>query len=409
MSWHLTVKQEGVKYQVNTSTWEDLEYDQNFHDQIKSLINEKIESMGESISVSNLIQKHQLRYLNLIENNNKIISSIINEIDSITTKRKKVNKCIAEYLMKRIWIDSAETRRHYFKIKNEISKIQEKIIRLKEKEKKQNIVQIMFNQLLEFIGMNEYYLDDENKLTLRLDKDYDISNEGFRISTAQRKILSLCYFFAEIISEIDDINKLTNYIVIFDDPLDSADYIYFHSIATVIEKSEQILGKILKKPNLKFGQSFVFTHNSLLFDRLNCRWAKNTKTIIKKDNMSQLVRAEKSINNYRTYIELISKYYRNPNSEKKQMIFIGNVIRRVLEIIASFNNLGSNNFQEILNGLGKPKLALLANHLSHESFAKVLNPFSTSEELVEACGELFEVIEECHPEQYKKINETFLN
>jgi hypothetical protein len=59
--------------------------------------------------------------------------------------------------------------------------------------------------------------------------------------------------------------------------------------------------------------------------------------------------------------------------------------------------------------IGKPKLSLIANHLSHESFTKVLNPFNSEIELKAACKELFEVIEECNPLQYKYIQAQMSN
>ena len=153
--------------------------------------------------------------------------------------------------------------------------------------------------MLSFIGLSEYFIDKENRLNLKVDKEYDISNEGKRISSAQRKILSLCYFFAEIVSEIKDIKELKNYILVFDDPVDSADYIYFHSITTVIERAETILASILGMDNLKFGQIFVLTHNSLLHDRLCCAWKIIKSRAIKKENgVTIMCDAGKTINNY---------------------------------------------------------------------------------------------------------------
>lgn len=80
----------------------------------------------------------------------------------------------------------------------------------------------------------------------------------------------------------------------------------------------------------------------------------------------------------------------------------------MLEILSNFNNLGSNDFNDYIVGIGKPKLSLLANHLSHESFAKVLDPFGSEIELRDACKELLDVIAYCHPEQFKYIDENLL-
>jgi len=48
-------------------------------------------------------------------------------------------------------------------------------------------------------------------------------------------------------------------------------------------------------------------------------------------------------------------------------------------------------------------LGLIANHLSHESFSRVLNPLSSPEELRDACGELLTLIKENHRLQYEAI------
>lgn len=88
------------------------------------------------------------------------------------------------------------------------------------------------------------------------------------------------------------------------------------------------------------------------------------------------------------------------------MIYVGNVIRRVLEILATFDSLGSRGLGDMLDGGGKLKLSLIANHLSHESFTRVLNPLSTPEELQDACRELLELIRERHPVQFETIAQS---
>ncbi|KKK67160.1 hypothetical protein LCGC14_2956870, partial [marine sediment metagenome] len=50
----------------------------------------------------------------------------------------------------------------------------------------------------------------------------------------------------------------------------------------------------------------------------------------------------------------------------------------------------------------------LANHLSHESFTKVLNPFNSEIELRDACEELLDVIKQSHPIQFEYIQNEML-
>lgn len=128
----------------------------------------------------------------------------------------------------------------------------------------------------------------------------------------------------------------------------------------------------------------------------------------KINQKSKLLNADKLENNYKLYLKIISDFYKKDESEPEEKIFIGNAIRRVLEIIISFNELNNNNVS-IVKDYGKPKLGMIANHLSHESFSKVLNPLPTDDEMKKACKELFEIIEENHPRQYEYIEKNLLN
>lgn len=399
---------EGNKYGIDVSSWQHMNYNDELHNKIINILDEKYNHMEKKLSIKNLIQELFEYHSSILNNNNKIILAIDEAIDSITSQRRKLNNAIAQHLTKKIWNEFAEKRLAYVKLNNMLRDINIKIKRLEENEKSQDTICTVFNGLLHFIGLEEYSISNDKRLRIRLENEYDISNEGSRISTAQRKILSLCYFFADVISSVKDIKELEDYILVFDDPVDSADYIFFHSITSVIEKSEIILAKILKKNVVKIGQSFVFTHNVLLYDRLACNWGKGyNKNLVKQNNITCIVKSEKKINNYALYLDEIIKYLQNPKSDTRRMTFIGNIIRRILEILCSFDNLGSNEFQAILDGMGKSKLAILANHMSHESFTKVLNPLSDCMELKEACQQLLEVIRERHPYQYDYIKQKY--
>jgi energy-coupling factor transporter ATP-binding protein EcfA2 len=397
---------EAQKYDIDTKNWLPLKYDNEQHDKIISLLKKKYDDMKQSISIITELETLQKSHIDIINNNNQIIAQIMDEIATISSRRKMLNKKLAGHFAKKMWLEYSSIREKINEMNNLIEENNNLINKLEKESPPQDTVNTIFNSLLSYIGLEEYFIDSNKKLNLRLDKNYDISSEGRRISSAQRKILSLCYFFAEIISEVDTISKLRHYILIFDDPVDSSDYIYFHSITSVIEKSEQILTRILEK-EVKFGQFFVLTHNSILYNRLSCKWSNKCKSIKKENGVTVFCKAEKMINNYNEYIKAICKYYRNPVSQKSRMIYIGNIIRRVLEILASFDSLETNNFENMLDGMGKTRLALLANHLSHDSFSKVLDPFSSPDEIRKACQELLEVIQDRHPNQFNTIKSKF--
>ncbi len=401
------VEEEARQYSVDYTTWVNLQFNNKLYEEIKKSISDKYESMEKSISVKSLLEVFSQSHESVIKANNAVINKIKNAIDSITTSRKSVNQKLSYHFMKKIWLKHSNLRDTYIQNDIELQELEALIKSKTDDLPAQNTNQKIMNDLLSYMGVNEYCLNTENKLCIRIDKNYDISNEGKRISTAQRKIISLCYFYADIVSRVTDAGKLKDFILVFDDPVDSADYVYFHSISSVIESSEKILSRIVTK-KIKFGQYFVLTHNSLLFDRLNsCKWAEWKYNLEKVNNLTLLTEASNNTNNYLEYIKEIARFLKCDKPDKRRMLFIGNIIRRVLEIIASFDNLGSNSFSSILNGMGNTKLAVLANHLSHESFTKVLNPFSDVGELKNACIELFLVIKQRHPYQYETINKKY--
>jgi energy-coupling factor transporter ATP-binding protein EcfA2 len=404
-----TASEEGKKYLVDTTGWQELSYRQDLHDELVAILNDKYTDMEKTCTIKAKLDALQESHVAIVKNNNLIIREIENSIASIMAKRRQANVEVSHHYMYSKWTSYANERRQYTSLQKRLVEIDQRIQELEEDESSQDTVQAVFNGLLQYIGLTEYFMDTEKRLNIRLGRQYDISKEGNRISTAQRKILSLCYFFADIVSKVKRIGDLSNYILVFDDPVDSADYVYFHSIASVLEESEKILGHILRKQGVRFGQFFVLTHNSLLYDRLTCSqsYQHHHKHLLKVENRTLLANADRKINNYAIYLSEISKYYNNPRQDKRRMTYIGNLIRRVLEILYSFDSLGSNDFKDALDGMGKTKLALIANHLSHESFTKVLNPLPDSNELREACRELFEVIKERHPYQYDTIQEKY--
>jgi len=401
------VREEGRKYNIETNGFVEVLLQEQIAQEIGIKVKKKLSNMETEIDIDSDIQKIITTYENSIIALNEIIQKIKDSITKIRSKRMVINKEIAKHIMRDIWDNSKSLRDDYINTEQEIGEIQKDIIELEKQEINQDTICTVFNGIIDFLGLSEYHINNDKKLFLKLNRDYDISEEGGRISSAQKKILSLSYFFAEIISELKSSEDLKKYILIFDDPVDSADYIYFHSITALLENIEAILNKILVKSNLKIGQIIVMTHNSLLYERLHKNFELK-RTIRKVDNVTEIALSDRTMNNYKIYLEYIVRYYKNPRKNRKDMIFIGTLIRRVLEILSNFNDLSSNEFTKYILDIGKPKLSLLANHLSHESFTKVLNPFNSENELKEACKELLEVIEISHPVQYKYIEKEML-
>ena len=186
------------------------------------MLKKKYNNMEISVSILNNLLALQQVHLDVINNNNQILVNINKAIGDIVTRRKNLNKKLIEHFAKQMWIDNEDLRKDIKNIQQLIINKQNKIDELELQNPPQDTVREVFNNLLSIIGLYEYHIDENRRLKLKIDKEYDISNEGKRISSAQRKILSLCYFFAEIVSEISDVKQLKEYILIFDDPPDSA-------------------------------------------------------------------------------------------------------------------------------------------------------------------------------------------
>ncbi len=400
---HKEALEEATSYQVDMTVWKPLLYDQAKHDEVCRLLDQKYAHMEEAISIAGALRALEESHVACVRGNDELISKIQEEIEATRSRRIALNKQLMDHFAREAWAGCSDQRKSIATIDRKLSELSARIEQLDSESPPKDTIRAVFNALIAFMGLGEYFLDENRRLSIRINRDYDISHEGRRISSAQRKCLSLCYFFAEVVSEVRSVQGLKQFILVFDDPVDSADYVFFYSIATVIEKAEAVLAGILGGKRLRFGQFFVLTHNSLMYDRLSAKWVDMRRSLRKQGSVSVLTAAERSINNYAEYIGEICRYYKSPGAQKRQMIYVGNLIRRVLEILSSFDSLGGSDLQTFLDGMGKPKLGLIANHLSHESFSRVLNPLSSPEELQDACGELLTLIKENHRLQYETI------
>jgi ATP-dependent helicase/DNAse subunit B len=106
---------------------------------------------------------------------------------------------------------------------------------------------------------------------------------------------------------------------------------------------------------------------------------ENNRTIIFKPTKKI------SLATFSSYIRKITNYIKKLECSNTKDI--GNYIRRVLEIICSVENIDNN---AITNLNASSKLNALANHLSHESIERILDPLPKSHEYIAACIELIE-------------------
>jgi hypothetical protein len=263
-----------------------------------------------------------------------------------------------------------------------------------------------FNQIIKILGINKYMLNDSSSIILKIDDDYDISQEGFRISTGERKFIAMSYFFAEVLASVENSTDLKNISIIIDDPIDSSDYQKFYSFISVIENFNSILQAIYRNKEIELGQFIILTHNALLYERLINSKSVSHYQLFQENSKTKIARPKKNVGltTFSSYLKKVTNYIKG--MERSNNKEIGNYIRRILEIIASIENVDNNKI-ESLNAASK--LNALANHLSHESLERILDPLPETHEYVEACIELIEEIKRRIPALYFTIITKYLD
>ena len=159
-----------------------------------------------------------------------------------------------------------------------------------------NRISDFFNQIIKELGITKYELNNESLLVLKLDNNFDISNEGFRISAGERKIIAFSYFLAEVISSATSNADLLKKTIIIDDPVDSSDYEKIHNFISVIEKFNNILVIIFGNHDISFGQIIIFTHSVLLYEKLINTKETDYKQITLKNNKTIMIKPKTGIN-----------------------------------------------------------------------------------------------------------------
>lgn len=334
----------------------------------------------------------------------KFVEEINEGIDRLSGRRRILGVEIVENVMHELWKKNP-LRDRRVQLLAETTEIENQLQKIAEKPSNDRTIGF-FNLIVRFLGIQKYELSSESHLILRLKQDHDITNEGFRVSAGERKFLGLSYFLAEVLASVSTRTELSDITIVIDDPVDSSDYDRFYSFLSVIEKIDRIIGSIYGNYQIKIGQILIFTHNSLFFERLA---NSNTFTafLLEIVNNQTCIRTAKKgagLTTFSSYLKRICRFVKK--MEPAKSVDLGNSIRRILEIIASVENIENNN---IRNLTGTSKLNAIANHLSHESIERMLDPLPESHEYLAASIELITLIRERIPFLYETIEKVYLN
>lgn len=219
----------------------------------------------------------------------------------------------------------------------------EKLAALEETKKNVAIAITQINKSLEYV----FFSKDRLSIELKNDLYYLKSNgryvEPCDVSCGERNIIALCYFFTQIMSnlEVKKMYSVDEYIII-DDPVSSFDFENKVGIISFLKK--QIRDIVMGNNNSKV---ILFSHDlTTIFDlqKATEEIGKLTQKVAKVENTSaawlemkegKLERFRKNRSEYTELLKLVYSYAKDKSGIDS--INIGNTMRRVLEAFSTFN------------------------------------------------------------------------
>lgn len=342
---------------------------------------------------------------------NDAVANVNKEIDSINSAIK--NKIALKEKLLKIndqiaWVDARAHIEAYEKASADLDSAnanlgdeQTKLQKLKSDEQNQEAALRQISIAIDVINSylaNVYFDSDRFKLVLDGER-YKVLSHGHsvppnEISTGERNVLALCYFFTEggKDKERDHKDDDPQYIIL-DDPVSSFDMENRVGVCSLIrDRSEHVL-----RSNEE-SRITILTHDVSVVDDLQKIFTDISNYALQKSfvfNTCKLYEAAtKKLSKSREYAVLLRKAYDFAKSTKEdtnESYVIGNVLRRIVEGYSTFNyGIGMEEFfreQELANRLGNhlPLLKsamyrLVLNDESHmRERASTMNPSNNFE------------------------------
>lgn len=318
-------------------------------------VEDKINSLYTPISFSdnNIIQ--EIKKLNdaisRLEEKRNIYNQQIEEIDKSKKRASDWNREIAYWEFSEAYIEYQEAYNNYQECCRkmtdyitEFNKLKEEIENLNNKKKNVVIAKDMINKALSYVFFSN------NRLQLDVGaesgKYYLISNgikvTPDKVSTGERNIIALCYFFTQMLDNHNSTDNFTDeYFIVIDDPISSFDRENQVGVITYLKcqlskifygnKNSKILLLShdlstvydLEKAGEEIGEQFNLKNKFVENYELKQRQIDNTKHI-------DMHRHE-----YSLLMKEIYKYAKGENSLLSDLT-IGNSMRRLLEAHGTF-------------------------------------------------------------------------
>jgi wobble nucleotide-excising tRNase len=392
--------------------------------ELKNEINRKKEKPFESLELKSIrdntkeVKKYleQLRFV--LESHNSKVDSFESEKQEV--KEELIKHFTAEFIKDEKYIEKQEEIED---LKKEIEKLDEKIEDLSKK-----IDEIDKKIKAEVIGAEKinYYLKqffNDDKLHVRLTNDgkyYRLYRGGEiakNLSTGEKNIISLVYFFAKLEERGFDFN---NGIIFIDDPVSSLDSNHIHRIYGFISSKFK-----------KCGQLFITTHNFDFFNLLKDAYKYDLRN---KDGAFYLI---KTINNdkgkystieklpnlllqfkseYNYLFSILKEFNESDDNDKPNFEFlylIPNILRRFFEGYLFMRYPDGRIFKDkaerFLGGISedvKTTILKLMDEYSHEENPTYSTKYPDIQETSIAVEKILSLISNKDEEHYKALCET---
>ena len=261
-----------------------------------------------------------------------------------------------------------------------IKETKEEITKLESEKQNVKIANDKINIFLEYIFMSKNKLrieyDVNKKIYLVKSHNKDIRPKD--LSTGERNIIALCYFFVKILENTSEINEFKEEIfIVFDDPISSFDMENKVGLFTFFR---MMFNKIMK--NNEKSKIISFTHSLETMFNLEkiCSDIKINLNItyclleLKDSKLEDF--AYKRRNDYKKMLEDIYKYAKIEDDKIENELddTIGNTMRKLLEAYSTFNyNKGIEEVTRNKNILEKVEDEDIKQYFENFMYRLILN------------------------------------
>ena len=320
---------------------------------VNKLIDEKINNPYKTIDILNLEITAELKVLNHLitelDEKRKLYNEQFDNVSLLKSNLLELNNKLAYHEIiddYRLYIIYKNKQKaiddNIEENKKQLRKVNGLINHLQAQKQSVNIAVEIINNSLRYIFFSKERLEIKVENNTYKLKSNGMAVKPSEVSTGERNILALCYFFTDILRQKEEINAYSDEVfVIIDDPVSSFDYENRVGIISLLK--ERLSSIICGNTNTKV---VLFSHDiQSIFD-----FEKMCSEIDKKANKCGLISCkhrvlelnEKMICDFRykkrtEYTEFIKEIYNFAvNGDEKYELSIGNIMRRALECFATF-------------------------------------------------------------------------